>query len=516
MTIHAVEEAVVDVDELQKRPPYLVTECVVGQSLQQKQDRSGSLSLNETLRISRQIAEGLAAAHRQGLVHRDIKPANILLENGVERVKITDFGLARAIDDITVTRTGELSGTPQYMSPEQASGERVDHRSDLFSLGCVMYAMCTGHSPFRADSLAHVIKRVTQDVPRCISEQNPEVPRWLIDIIDRLLRKEPGQRFQQTEEVVATLDQHLARLQQPARSDSHSLINQQITAIGSRPTEAASVSADDQTQPGPIRRKVVRGLLSVGVVLVLCGLGGLLLLITDPVLFDAIPLIDRNIHKLIISGLGAGLVLLIVGVVLRGDRQREGSGALLAFYIMLGPLGILLWLVDKEQRDNRRLREQADERAAVATRASLGSESPTIDASGESIHGCVGSWLILCGVFSAVLPPMLIAMGPIIQDGDIMELGGSMLIVALPIGLIAVALGYVLRYIIDARQHQHRRLRLGIPVAAAVVIAVPGGLYQWTAERAQDDPDVPVRARSTLEGSPFGISEDGASIPRGS
>ncbi|MEO8271208.1 MAG: serine/threonine-protein kinase, partial [Aureliella sp.] len=199
-------------------PPFLVMECIVGQSLQQKLDKVGPLRLTEILRISRQIADGLAAAHKQGLVHRDIKPANILLENGVERVKITDFGLARAIDDITMTRTGEVCGTPQYMSPEQACGDRVDHRSDLFSLGCVMYAMCTGHSPFRGDSVAHVIKRVTQDEPRSIADQSPEIPQWLIEIINSLLQKKTEHRFQSAEALTTILDQHLARIQHPSES----------------------------------------------------------------------------------------------------------------------------------------------------------------------------------------------------------------------------------------------------------------------------------------------------------
>ncbi len=199
VSIHAVDDSDQDHSGTPV-PPFLVMECIIGQSLQQKLDKVGPLRLTEILRISRQISDGLAAAHKQGLVHRDIKPANILLENGVERVKITDFGLARAIDDITVTRTGEVCGTPQYMSPEQACGDRVDHRSDLFSLGCVMYAMCTGHSPFRGASVAHVIKRVTQDEPRSIADQNPEIPPWLVEIINSLLQKKAEHRFQSAED----------------------------------------------------------------------------------------------------------------------------------------------------------------------------------------------------------------------------------------------------------------------------------------------------------------------------
>lgn len=256
VTIHAVDGTG---DGTGTMPPYLVMECVVGQSLQGKLSQVGPLPLAEILRISRQVAEGLAAAHRQGLIHRDIKPANILLENGVERVKITDFGLARAVDDITVTRTGEVTGTPQYMSPEQASGERVDQRSDLFSLGSVMYAMCTGHSPFRGDSMAHVIRRVTQESPHAIADRNPDIPGWLAQIIDCLLQKDPNQRIQTAEGLVAVLDQHLARIQQAMDSGSHSVINQQfvrdeVSAAASGPTgQRVESSEPDSSANGAVR-----------------------------------------------------------------------------------------------------------------------------------------------------------------------------------------------------------------------------------------------------------------------
>ncbi len=209
IAIHAVED--------DHRPPFLVMQCVDGASLQDKLDRSGPLGPKEVLRIGMQTAEGLAAAHKQGLVHRDIKPANILLENGVERVKITDFGLARTADDASITQSGVIAGTPMYMSPEQAEGRAVDHRSDLFSLGSVLYTLCTGHPPFRSAPALAVLKRVCEDTPRPIRETNPEVPDWLCAIVERLHAKRPEDRFPSAREVADRLAQHLAHLQQPGQ-----------------------------------------------------------------------------------------------------------------------------------------------------------------------------------------------------------------------------------------------------------------------------------------------------------
>jgi serine/threonine protein kinase len=208
VTIFAVEE--------NHRPPYLVMQYVAGRSLQQRLDESGPLELKEILRIGMQTAAGLAAAHAQGLVHRDIKPANILLENGLDRVKITDFGLARAADDASLTQSGVVPGTPQYMAPEQARGEALDHRADLFSLGSTLYAMATGRPPFRASSTLAVLRRVADDTPRPVREVNPDVPAWLAAIIEKLHAKSPAQRFQSAAEVAELLGQHLAQVQQPA------------------------------------------------------------------------------------------------------------------------------------------------------------------------------------------------------------------------------------------------------------------------------------------------------------
>jgi serine/threonine-protein kinase len=205
--IHAVAEA--------RGLPYFVMAYVPGESLEQRIGRSGPLAVPEILRVAMQTAAGLAAAHAQGLVHRDIKPANILLENGVERVMITDFGLARTVDDASLTRSGVIAGTPRYMAPEQAQGDGVDHRADLFSLGSVMYAMCTGRPPFRAETAMAVLRRICEEQPRPIREINPDVPDWLVEIVEKLHEKDPAARFQTAAEVAELLGQHLAHLQQP-------------------------------------------------------------------------------------------------------------------------------------------------------------------------------------------------------------------------------------------------------------------------------------------------------------
>jgi hypothetical protein len=195
--VHAVDE-----DPL----PYLVMEFIPGETLQQRIDRTGPLEPAEVIRIGRQIAEGLAAAHETGLVHRDIKPANVLLEGGASsRVKITDFGLARAVDDASLTRSGIVAGTPMYMSPEQARGDALDHRSDLFSLGSVLYALCTGRPPFRASGTMPVLKRVCEEDPRPIREVIPEMPDGLCQIVDKLLAKDPDARFHSAREVADVL-----------------------------------------------------------------------------------------------------------------------------------------------------------------------------------------------------------------------------------------------------------------------------------------------------------------------
>jgi WD40 repeat protein/serine/threonine protein kinase len=205
--IHAVEDA--------GPVPFLVMQFIDGVTLDDKIKQDGALPVKDILRIGMQAALGLAAAHKQGLIHRDVKPGNVMLENGIQRVRITDFGLARAVDDASLTQSGVVTGTPLYMSPEQARGEALDSRSDLFSLGSVLYVMCTGRPPFRAENTMGVLKRVCEDIPRPIREVNPDVPTWLEAIVAKLHAKDPAQRFQSAAEVADLLSQHLAHLQQP-------------------------------------------------------------------------------------------------------------------------------------------------------------------------------------------------------------------------------------------------------------------------------------------------------------
>jgi eukaryotic-like serine/threonine-protein kinase len=199
--IYAVEEDPV---------PYLVMEFVPGQTLQARLNQKGPLEISEILHIALQVARGLAAAHKANLIHRDIKPANILLTcDPVDRAKISDFGLARAVDDASLTSSGVIAGTPLYMAPEQARGETLDGRADLFSLGSMMYQMACGRPPFRASTTMAVLKRVCDDTPRPIKDLIPEAPEWLCAIINRLLEKNQDGRYQTADEVA----EHLERCQ---------------------------------------------------------------------------------------------------------------------------------------------------------------------------------------------------------------------------------------------------------------------------------------------------------------
>jgi hypothetical protein len=246
--------------------PYLVMQYIPGESLQDRLDRTGPLEVEEVVRIGHETAAGLAAAHAQGLIHRDVKPANFLLENGVARVKITDFGLARMIDDVGLTQQGVLAGTPEYVAPEQARGEFVDHRADLYGLGGVLYACCTGAPPFRAPTALAVLRRVSDEAPAPIRSLNPDVPAWLEGFIARLLAKDPADRLQTAAKVAALLEGYLAHLRQPV-------------AVPAPPLPPAPESGRSG-EPGACRRFAPWG-WPFALILLGVGLVGALLLLHD-------------------------------------------------------------------------------------------------------------------------------------------------------------------------------------------------------------------------------------------
>ncbi len=213
--------------------PYLVMEYCAGGSLQDFLDRQEPLDWQIVARLGEQVASGLAAAHARGLVHRDIKPSNILLQaEGWPRVaspaKIGDFGLAQVADESRLTETGQVAGTPMYMAPEQALGGALDGRADLFSLGSVLYALCTGQEPFPGGSPLVVLRQVCELTPLPVRLLNPAVPPWLAALIARLHARLPADRFRSAAEVAELLRYNLQhpespRVVPPPRSDKRSL-----------------------------------------------------------------------------------------------------------------------------------------------------------------------------------------------------------------------------------------------------------------------------------------------------
>jgi serine/threonine protein kinase len=184
--------------------PYISMEFVDGESLEDCIAR-GPLPVGQLTALAAQVAGGLAAAHARKIVHRDVKPENILLDRQSGQAKLTDFGLARADTDTRLTTDGNLVGTPLYMSPEQATGQPVGPRTDLFSLGGVLYTAATGRPPFDAKTMFQVLKLVCETVPVPPRQLRPDLPAWFEAVILKLLAKREADRYQTADEVLAVL-----------------------------------------------------------------------------------------------------------------------------------------------------------------------------------------------------------------------------------------------------------------------------------------------------------------------
>jgi predicted Ser/Thr protein kinase len=185
---------------------YIVMQYIEGKSLDQILKERKKLALNEALSITKRVAVALAAAARLGIVHRDIKPHNILVsKDGM--VKVADFGLAKDNDaNRTISATGQIVGTPYFMSPEQAEGKAVDPRGDLYSLGATLYPMLTGKRLFEGSSPLAIVMKQIREQPVPARELDPSIPPAVGEILDRLLKKEPAQRYASAEELVKAID----------------------------------------------------------------------------------------------------------------------------------------------------------------------------------------------------------------------------------------------------------------------------------------------------------------------
>ncbi len=196
---------VYDIGQIDNRP-YIIIELVTGSPLGEVFEPGTPVPMEKVLSIGIQLADALDYAHNHGVVHRDIKPSNIMVLADGETIKIADFGIAH-IDDPNAqqTQVGTVLGTPQYMSPEQVMGQKVDGRSDLFSVGVVLYQMCSGQKPFEGDSMATLLYKITRDEPEPLGQSAPGLPAGLQHIIGKLLAKSPERRFQSGDELARAL-----------------------------------------------------------------------------------------------------------------------------------------------------------------------------------------------------------------------------------------------------------------------------------------------------------------------
>jgi serine/threonine-protein kinase len=183
---------------------YIAMEYLKGHDMQRYTNASGLLPLSAVLNIGARVADALAYAHNHGVVHRDIKPANVMVDLAVNSVKVTDFGIAR-ITDASRTRTGMVLGTPSYMSPEQMSGRRVDGRSDLYSLGVMLFQLITGRLPHQADSMAKLMYQIANDSAPDIRTLRPDLPQTLADVVALALEKRVEVRYADGRQLAADL-----------------------------------------------------------------------------------------------------------------------------------------------------------------------------------------------------------------------------------------------------------------------------------------------------------------------
>ena len=231
-------------EDTETHAPYIVMEYVAGQTLKKLLAPGyAKVPLETALRLAQEVAEALAYAHARGVVHRDIKPANIMITED-EHAKIMDFGVAK-LDLSQRTQSGVLMGTPAYMSPEQLTGHSVDGRSDIFSLGVVLYTMLVGHRPFQGNGISTIGFKVVNNNPLPLTTINPALPPEIDSIVSRAIAKELDKRYQSGSD----LANDLANLRQQLRDGNQDAPDPGLLTVTSSKASQSSVSAAQKTQP---------------------------------------------------------------------------------------------------------------------------------------------------------------------------------------------------------------------------------------------------------------------------
>jgi formylglycine-generating enzyme required for sulfatase activity/tRNA A-37 threonylcarbamoyl transferase component Bud32 len=293
--------------------PFIAMLLLKGEPLDARLKREPRLSVAEAVQIAKQTAEGLAAAHKHGLIHRDIKPANIWLSDGETglSVKIVDFGLARALarDDARLTKVGTILGTPAYMAPEQARSEPVvDYRCDLFGLGAVLYRMLTGELPFTGHDTMSLLMSLAADTPSSVASLNPEVPAALDEVVRKLLEKDPARRPASARAVA----EMLGEIEQKLR----------LTCAATPSEDGTIVMAGGGRLP--LRRKMVAAVLGVLLVLIVS-----LMLIysrnrpTDNSPNNPVAPVKPELAKSFTNSLGMKFALIPAGTFTMGSSSEE-------------------------------------------------------------------------------------------------------------------------------------------------------------------------------------------------